>query len=391
VDGPANRQEDAHTSGASVCYPCDRSATRLMMHGSSEVFAISAAALGNGHACMEILLTARVYCSCAALCAVCCAGCDLLVLTRSQCAEIAAAANDGSRGASAARSMRNGWAGSTEQSCHLQEARGNEWLHRYKPTRLRCLPAASGNMPCPEWMRQQLGAHHGAFVHVRPRYKSAVAAKKQQAADNQPMEVEPTPIFPCQLFQLASAGMHAHRSIFAFEPKLTRSVALLGCTSFAQTATPALLAAAMTWRGAVFITCRVLLLRGVAASSSSPANLRPHAPPLNAFAPAAVSRPGCLVRLCNAIAATQLSPLRCIPHAPASRGVPKPQQSAHLARQYILARWQPGGCSAWRSSTIVNSALAAHLGCCRIADLCTSAIILFNRSRTSTTYSFCSF
>jgi hypothetical protein len=39
-------------------------------------------------------------------------------------------------------------------------------------------------------MREQLGAEHGAFVHKRPCYEKALAAKKQQAADTQPMEVE---------------------------------------------------------------------------------------------------------------------------------------------------------------------------------------------------------
>lgn len=39
-------------------------------------------------------------------------------------------------------------------------------------------------------MREQLGAQHGTFVHKRPCYEKALAAKKQQAADTQPMEVE---------------------------------------------------------------------------------------------------------------------------------------------------------------------------------------------------------
>jgi len=39
-------------------------------------------------------------------------------------------------------------------------------------------------------MREQLATQHGAFVHVRPCYKAAVEAKKRQAADPRPMEVE---------------------------------------------------------------------------------------------------------------------------------------------------------------------------------------------------------
>ncbi len=62
------RGEHAHTSGPSTCHPLDRSATLLMMHGARADFAISIAGLGNGDACMEILLTACVCYSCAAWC-----------------------------------------------------------------------------------------------------------------------------------------------------------------------------------------------------------------------------------------------------------------------------------------------------------------------------------
>jgi hypothetical protein len=69
----------------------------------------------------------------------------------------------------------------------------NEWVHRYKPTRCAACPAplsSSGWRLCPEWLREQLGAEHGATVHERPCYKEAVAAKKQQVADTQPSEVK---------------------------------------------------------------------------------------------------------------------------------------------------------------------------------------------------------
>jgi len=81
----------------------------------------------------------------------------------------------------------------------------DEWLHWYKPTRCAACPrplSSSARMPCPEWMREQLGAPHGAFVHVRPCYLEAVAAKKQQTADTQPMEVEQENELPNKTFQL---------------------------------------------------------------------------------------------------------------------------------------------------------------------------------------------
>jgi hypothetical protein len=51
-------------------------------------------------------------------------------------------------------------------------------------------------------MREKLGDHHGAFVHERPCYKEAVAARKQQAAAPQPMEVEQENNPPQPTFQI---------------------------------------------------------------------------------------------------------------------------------------------------------------------------------------------
>ena len=68
----------------------------------------------------------------------------------------------------------------------------DEWLHRYKPKRCAACPmplSSSAWRPCPEWMREQLHAHHGAFVHKRPCYEKALSAKKQQVSNNQPMEM----------------------------------------------------------------------------------------------------------------------------------------------------------------------------------------------------------
>jgi len=91
----------------------------------------------------------------------------------------------------------------------------NEWLRRYKPTRCAACPnplSSSGSMPCPDWMREQLGAQQGAAVHVRPCYKAAVAARKRQTADTQPMEVEQENIFHSQSRPLTSV-CHASTQI----------------------------------------------------------------------------------------------------------------------------------------------------------------------------------
>jgi len=81
----------------------------------------------------------------------------------------------------------------TQDATVICKKHGNEWLHRYKPTRCAACPnplSISASRPCPEWMREQLNTHHGAFVHKRPCYEKALAAKKQQAVGTQPMEVE---------------------------------------------------------------------------------------------------------------------------------------------------------------------------------------------------------
>jgi hypothetical protein len=90
----------------------------------------------------------------------------------------------------------------------------DEWLHWYKPTRCAACPrplSSSARRPCPEWMREQLGAQHGAFVHERPCYKAAVEAKKRQAADPQPMEVEQENRPPQPTFQI-DVSQHTHSS-----------------------------------------------------------------------------------------------------------------------------------------------------------------------------------
>ena len=81
----------------------------------------------------------------------------------------------------------------------------DELLHWYKPKRCAACPrplSASANMQCPEWMREQLHAHHGTFVHIRPCYKEAVAVKKQQAANTLPVEVKQENEQPKQTFQI---------------------------------------------------------------------------------------------------------------------------------------------------------------------------------------------
>ena len=84
----------------------------------------------------------------------------------------------------------------------------NELLRRYKPTKCAACPQplSSAWRSCPEWMREQLNAQHGAFVHVRPCYLNAVAAKKKQASNNQPMAVNPENISPSRTSPLTSVS-----------------------------------------------------------------------------------------------------------------------------------------------------------------------------------------
>ena len=79
----------------------------------------------------------------------------------------------------------------TQDSHSICQLHHDRWIHRYKPTKCAACPQplSSAWRPCPEWMREQLHTHHGAFVHERPCYKEAVARRTRQAADTQP-EVE---------------------------------------------------------------------------------------------------------------------------------------------------------------------------------------------------------
>ena len=81
----------------------------------------------------------------------------------------------------------------------------NELLRRYKPTQCAACPrplSSSASRPCPEWIREQLHAHHGAFVHKRPCYEKALAAKKQLTVAPQSMEVEQENIPPQLTFHI---------------------------------------------------------------------------------------------------------------------------------------------------------------------------------------------
>ena len=82
---------------------------------------------------------------------------------------------------------------------HTQETRSicqrhhDQWLQHYKPTRCAAcpVPLASAARPCPEWLREELQALHGAFVHLRPCYLEAVARRKQKTNHtSEPMETE---------------------------------------------------------------------------------------------------------------------------------------------------------------------------------------------------------
>ena len=177
------RAQHAHTSDASACHPHDRSATLLRMHGAGEQMGVLPAVLGNDNACMEIVLTPCVCFSCAAACAVWCAGCAVH-------AQVWCVCRDGScsglqRTLSEEQYLQVAGRCAIEGNVQTQDTRSicqqhhDRWLQHYKPTRCAACPqplSTTGSMPCPEW--------------VRPCYKAAVAAKKKQAADTQPMEVE---------------------------------------------------------------------------------------------------------------------------------------------------------------------------------------------------------
>ena len=97
----------------------------------------------------------------------------------------------------------------TQDSRSICQHHHDRWLQHFKPTKCAACPrplSSSGSMPCPEWMREQLNAQHGAFVHVRPCYLNAVAAKKQQASNNQPMAVNPENISPSRTSPLTSVS-----------------------------------------------------------------------------------------------------------------------------------------------------------------------------------------
>jgi len=104
----------------------------------------------------------------------------------------------------------------TRNICQLHRDR---WLQHFKPTKCAACPqplSASASRPCPEWMREQLHAHHGAFVHVRPCYLEAVAAKKQPAADTRPMEVQQENEQPNKTFQI-DVRQHKRNTHYNFD------------------------------------------------------------------------------------------------------------------------------------------------------------------------------
>ncbi len=71
----------------------------------------------------------------------------------------------------------------TQDSRSICQLHRDRWLQHYKPTKCAACPqplSSSAWRPCPEWMREQLGVHHGAFVHKRPCYEKALAASNKQ-------------------------------------------------------------------------------------------------------------------------------------------------------------------------------------------------------------------
>ena len=107
----------------------------------------------------------------------------------------------------------------TYESSVICKRHFNELLQRYKPTRCAACPqplSASASRPCPEWMREQLHAHHGAFVHKRPCYENALAARKQPAADTRPVEVQQENEQPQQTFQI-DVSQHKRNTLYNFD------------------------------------------------------------------------------------------------------------------------------------------------------------------------------
>lgn len=60
----------------------------------------------------------------------------------------------------------------------------DRWLHRYRPQQCAVCqqPLSSSALACPEWLREQLHAHTGSFMHKRPCYEQALGQRKQNAA-----------------------------------------------------------------------------------------------------------------------------------------------------------------------------------------------------------------
>ena len=93
----------------------------------------------------------------------------------------------------------------TQDSRSICQLHHDRWLQHFKPTQCAACPrplSSSASRPCPEWMRKQLHAHHGAFVHKRPCYEKALAAKKQLTVAPQSMEVEQENIPPQLTFHI---------------------------------------------------------------------------------------------------------------------------------------------------------------------------------------------
>ncbi len=89
----------------------------------------------------------------------------------------------------------------TQDSRSICQQHHDRWLQHYKPTRCAACPTplASAARACPEWLREQLGAAHGSYVHVRPCYLDAVAQRKQanrSSHTSDSVETEPENIPP---------------------------------------------------------------------------------------------------------------------------------------------------------------------------------------------------
>jgi len=92
----------------------------------------------------------------------------------------------------------------TQDTRSICQTHHDKWLQHYKPTRCAACPEplSTATRPCPEWLREKLQAQQGAFVHERPCYKEAVAARKKAQETSSPMEEDKENLASASKFEI---------------------------------------------------------------------------------------------------------------------------------------------------------------------------------------------